>query len=77
MGLLAPAIAMADPGHDGHEMTWDLGHLAEHPLATIGCFLVVAAASWATWRFVFRRQSFLVPRCFQWVEGSSKCPAVK
>ena len=30
-----PAVAQAHPGHDGHELTWDLGHLAAHPFATL------------------------------------------
>lgn len=50
LGLLAPAAAMAHPGHDGHELTWDFGHLAAHPWVTIGCVLIVAGAGWGAWR---------------------------
>ena len=45
-----PAIAHAHPGHDGHELTWDFGHLAAHPLATLGCFLAIAGIAWAAAR---------------------------
>jgi hypothetical protein len=35
----------AHPGHDGeHDVTWDFGHLAAHPLATVVCFAVIVAA---------------------------------
>jgi hydrogenase/urease accessory protein HupE len=48
--LLSATVAQAHPGHDGHEggdFTWDLGHLAAHPLATLGGALVVGLAIWA------------------------------
>ena len=45
--LLFPALAQAHPGHDGHELTWDFGHLAAHPLATIACIVVLGAGFWA------------------------------
>lgn len=34
----------AHPGHEGHELTWEFSHLAQHPLATIGCAAVAGAA---------------------------------
>jgi hypothetical protein len=40
-----PAIVHAHPGHDGHDLTWDFGHLASYPLATLGCFLVIAGVA--------------------------------
>jgi hydrogenase/urease accessory protein HupE len=49
--LLATAsLAQAHPGHDGHELTWDLRHLAAHPGATILCFSVIAIATWGLWQ---------------------------
>lgn len=43
--LLFPALASAHPGHEGHELTWDYQHLVAHPLATLGCFAVLAAGA--------------------------------
>ena len=43
--LSVTSLAWAHPGHDGHELTWDLGHLAQHPLATIGCAAVAGAVA--------------------------------
>ncbi len=42
--LLLASAARAHPGHDGHELTWDFSHLAQHPIATMGCAAVVGAA---------------------------------
>ncbi len=47
--ILSAALAHAHPGHDGHELTWDLSHLADHPLATTACFSLVGVASWVGW----------------------------
>jgi hypothetical protein len=50
--ILVPALALATttlqahPGHDGHELTWDLDHLAAHPAATLLCFAVMALGAW-------------------------------
>lgn len=41
-----PAIAHAHPGHDGDELTWDFGHLAAHPVATLGWSLLFATSLW-------------------------------
>jgi lysylphosphatidylglycerol synthetase-like protein (DUF2156 family) len=50
-------LALAHPGHDdGHELTWELGHLAQHPLATLLCATVIAAATAAVW-WTLRRAS--------------------
>lgn len=38
--LTFATLAYAHPGHDGHELTWEMRHLAQHPLATIGCAAV-------------------------------------
>jgi hypothetical protein len=54
--LLAPLVAAAHPGHDDPDITWDLDHLVEHPVATILCFSVVAASAWLAWRLAARRQ---------------------
>jgi hydrogenase/urease accessory protein HupE len=48
--LVSPALALAHPGHEGHELTWDLNHLAAHPLATLYCLAIVAAGAWCAWR---------------------------
>ncbi len=49
--LVAPLTALAHPGHEGdHDFTWELSHLAAHPIATFLCLAVLAAASWAIWR---------------------------
>jgi len=49
----APAIAHAHPGHDGdHDFVWDFGHFVTHPLATIACVAVLAAAGWGVWRLL-------------------------
>ncbi len=48
-------LAQAHPGHDdGHELTWDLGHLAAHPLATLAGLTVLVAAGWAGFQVVRR-----------------------
>jgi len=53
VALVAPLAAFAHPGHDGdHDITWDFGHLASHPLATIACAIVAAAAGWGVWRLL-------------------------
>jgi hypothetical protein len=41
-----PAIARAHPGHDGHELTWDFGHLAAHPLATLVWLALAGGVVW-------------------------------
>lgn len=43
--LSVTSLAQAHPGHDGHELTWDLGHLAQHPFATMGCAAVAGAVA--------------------------------
>ena len=48
----ATAPALAHPGHDGHDFTWDFGHLASHPLATLGCSVVLVAGAWAIARLL-------------------------
>lgn len=54
-GFMAAAGAVhAHPGHDGHELTWDLSHLADHPLATICSFAVVIAIGWSGWLLLRR-----------------------
>lgn len=52
--VYSAALAHAHPGHDGHELTWDLSHLADYPLATIACFAFVSVASWIGWRLLRR-----------------------
>ena len=51
--------AYGHPGHDDHEFTWDLGHLAANPLATLGCIAVLLGAAWLGWQW---RKSALAVR---------------
>jgi hypothetical protein len=45
-----PVLAQAHPGHDGdHEVVWEFAHLAAHPLATLACVSLLAAAGWRVW----------------------------
>lgn len=42
--VVAPVVAgraLAHPGHEGHELTWDLSHLAQHPWAVVGALALV------------------------------------
>jgi hydrogenase/urease accessory protein HupE len=48
--LATAAFAQAHPGHDGHDFTWDFGHLAAHPDATILCVGVLGVIAWGTWK---------------------------
>ena len=51
-----PVAARAHPGHDGdHDFTWEFGHLVDHPIATLGCCLVIAAGVWTAGRVMRRR----------------------
>jgi hypothetical protein len=51
----------AHPGHDdGHELTWDLGHLAAHPLATFGCVVLLTGVIGTGW-YLLRRRSRVQP----------------
>ena len=52
LSLAAAPAALAHPGHDGHELTWDYDHLAAHPLATLGCFMVIVVLAEIVWRFL-------------------------
>jgi hypothetical protein len=47
-----PVIAHAHPGHDGHELTWDMRHLAAYPWATLGCFAAIGGIAWLAGRIV-------------------------
>jgi hypothetical protein len=56
----AAAIAQAHPGHEGHEggdITWDFGHLAAHPFATLAVAALVAGAAWVIWSQLRSRRS--------------------
>jgi len=50
--LSTAVLAQAHPGHDGHDFTWDFGHLAANPDATILCFGVLGVVIWGTWKMV-------------------------
>ena len=60
--LVLPALFLASltpllahPGHDdGHEVIWELGHLAAHPFTTAAWMLTLVAVGLAT-RHVLRR----------------------
>lgn len=43
--LTVASAAHAHPGHEGHELAWDFGHLVANPLATLGCAAVISAAA--------------------------------
>ena len=43
--ILSAAVVTAHPGHDGHELTWDLAHLAAYPGATAGAIGVLIVAT--------------------------------
>ena len=45
-----PVVALAHPGHDDHDFTWDFSHLAAHPFATLGCGAVIAVSAVIVWR---------------------------
>ena len=62
LALALPALAHAHPGHDGHELTWDMfslapKHLAAHPWATAGCALGLAVLTWAVAHAVRRARA--------------------
>lgn len=44
--LAAPLTALAHPGHDDPEITWDFDHLVEHPFATLACLAALGFAAW-------------------------------
>ena len=52
ISLASAPVAFAHPGHEGHDLTWDFGHLAAYPLATLGCFTVFSALAWIGWRLL-------------------------
>ena len=54
-GTVMPAVVHAHPGHDGHELTWDFGHLAAHPGATIFWVAVAGVTLWSAVRIVRTR----------------------
>jgi NhaP-type Na+/H+ or K+/H+ antiporter len=53
--LAVIASANAHPGHDGHELTWEIRHLAQHPVATMVCAALVGAAAAIVFQFLRRR----------------------
>jgi hypothetical protein len=54
-------LAQAHPGHDdGHELTWDLGHLVAFPVATLLCLAVFGVAVWGASQLVRRRTAAAV-----------------
>jgi len=55
--FVSGAVAFAHPGHDdGHELTWDLGHLSAHPLASVLCVVVLTMAGGIVVGALRRRQ---------------------
>ena len=50
--LATAVLTQAHPGHDGHDLTWELRHLAANPGATLWCFGVVGAVAWGLWRII-------------------------
>ena len=53
--LAVASPALAHPGHDGHELTWDLSLPAAHPLVVLAGLLLVSVAVWGAGRMVPRR----------------------
>jgi hypothetical protein len=62
--VLLATLAHAHPGHDGHDFTWDFGHLAQHPFATMGCAAAVGAATCVAFQW-WRRPSARDPQSFR------------
>jgi urease accessory protein len=61
--LALPATALAHPGHDGHELTWDFGTGLAHPLTGWDHLLaMVAVGLWAA--RLGGRARWLVPAAF-------------
>lgn len=54
MTMASTTLLQAHPGHDGHELTWDLSHLAAFPLATMGCLAAGAAMVGVGWLMLRR-----------------------
>ena len=54
IAIAVPLTAVAHPGHEDPEFTWDFQHLVEHPFATFLCFAVIAAGAWVAWRLARR-----------------------
>lgn len=50
--LATAALAQAHPGHDGHDFTWDFGHLSAYPGATVLCLGVLGVMAWGVWQVV-------------------------
>ncbi len=48
--LAFATLAQAHPGHEGHDFTWDFGHLSAYPDATILCLGVVGVLAWGVWK---------------------------
>jgi hypothetical protein len=44
--LSTALLAQAHPGHDGHELTWDMQHLGQHPTATLAWALLLGGAAY-------------------------------
>ena len=58
LAFLAPTtLVWAHPGHEGHEFTWDIGHLAAHPAATLGWLALGLLGGGCTWFLVRRARS--------------------
>lgn len=56
--LACPVLALAHPGHEGHEFSWDLGTDPIHQLATLSLLAApVLLGAWLALRW--RRQSKL------------------
>jgi urease accessory protein len=61
--LALPATALAHPGHEGHELTWDFGTGAVHPLTGWDHLLaMIAIGLWAVQ--LGGRARWLVPSAF-------------
>ncbi len=73
--LALPSIALAHPGHDGHEVTWDFGSGFSHPL--FGLDHVLALVAVGVWAASLRgRAVWIVPGAFVTVMALGAAVAV-
>jgi urease accessory protein len=63
VAFVLPSLALAHPGHDGHELTWDFSGGFAHPLSGWDHLLaMIAVGLWAAQ--LGRRARWLVPSAF-------------
>ena len=50
--LAMAGAAQAHPGHDGHELTWEFRHLAQHPVVALGLGFMLAMGAAGIWQLL-------------------------